>query len=58
MAGRPADNDDLVCFCFGYTVNDIMADLRQYGRSLILERIKAEKKSGGCSCLENNPKQR
>ena len=45
----------LVCHCFGYTQADIAADLEENGRSLILERIAAEKKRGGCRCTEKNP---
>ena len=48
--------DDLVCFCFGYTRNDIEQDYINDGRSLIMERIAAEKKAGGCDCAVKNPK--
>ncbi|MHC1789347.1 MAG: hypothetical protein AB9867_07525 [Solidesulfovibrio sp.] len=44
-----------VCFCFGYTVADIEADLVRNGRSTILERIAAEKAAGGCQCARKNP---
>ncbi len=50
--------EDLVCYCFGYTRNDIKADVMQNGRSLIMEKITAEKKSGGCECAVKNPKGR
>lgn len=49
------DNDEMVCFCFGFTRTDILADVTQNGRSLIMERIIAEKTMGGCSCVEKNP---
>ena len=49
-------NDELVCYCFEYTRNDIEKDYLQNGRSTILEKIVAEKKAGGCHCAENNPK--
>ena len=50
--------DDLVCYCFGYTVNDIEQDFTKNERSLIIEKIAAEKKVGGCDCVNKNPKGR
>jgi copper chaperone CopZ len=50
--------DDLVCYCFGYTVNDIEQDFIKNERSLIIEKIAAEKKAGGCDCAKKNPKGR
>ena len=48
-----------VCFCFGYTVAEIEADLvRNAGRSTILERIAAQKSLGGCHCAQKNPQGR
>lgn len=52
---RKSDLNRLVCYCFGYTEEDIREDLHKNGRSLILERIAAEKKTGGCRCAELNP---
>ena len=48
--------DDLVCYCFRYTKADIEKDLFANGRSLIMERIMAEKKAGACDCAKRNPK--
>jgi hypothetical protein len=45
----------VVCHCFGYTRGDIAADFHQHGRSLILERIAAEKRRGACRCAALNP---
>ena len=50
--------DDFICYCFGYTVNDIEQDFIKTGRSLIIEKIAAEKKVGGCDCANKNPKGR
>jgi len=50
--------DDLICYCFKYTVNDIRQDFIKNGRSLITEKIAAEKKTGGCDCANKNPKGR
>ena len=50
--------DDFICHCFGYAVNDIEQDFIKTGRSLIIEKIAAEKKVGGCDCANKNPKGR
>ena len=49
---------ELVCYCFGYTSEDIEQDVIQNGKSTIFERIMNEKKAGGCQCAEKNPKGR
>jgi copper chaperone CopZ len=50
--------DDLVCYCFGYTVKDIEQDFIKNERSLIIEKIATEKKAGGCDCVNKSPKGR
>jgi copper chaperone CopZ len=50
--------DDLICYCFGYSVSDIEQDFMKTGRSLIIEKITAEKKAGGCDCANKHPKGR
>lgn len=57
-ANKDRTTDDLVCYCFGYTVNDIEQDFIKNKRSLILGKIAAEKKTGGCDCATKNPKGR
>jgi hypothetical protein len=49
---------NLVCYCFGYSDEDILNDLDKNGRSTIFEKIMEAKKSGGCQCAEKNPKGR
>lgn len=50
---------DLVCYCFGYSEEDIIRDVRNNnGTSLILQRISAEKKKGACNCAVNHPLRR
>ncbi|MBU2538416.1 MAG: hypothetical protein KKH22_08245 [Proteobacteria bacterium] len=44
-----------ICYCFGYTEEDIEQDIFRHGRSLIMERIVSEKKGGQCRCAEKNP---
>ncbi len=48
--------EGLVCYCFGYTSEDIKKDLLDNGRSLIMEKIIEEKKTAGCDCAAKNPK--
>ena len=47
--------NDLVCYCFEYSEEDIRKDYEENGKSSILERIKAEKKFGNCQCATKNP---
>jgi hypothetical protein len=47
-----------ICYCFNYTDEDIVRDVRMHGKSLILEKIAAAKKEGGCRCSTENPKGR
>lgn len=49
---------DFVCYCFEYTKYDIEQDFIKNGRSLIMEKIAAEKKAGACDCANKNPKGR
>jgi len=51
-------SDDLVCFCFEFTRNDIEQDYIKNGQSAIMAKIASEKKSGGCDCANKNPKSR
>ena len=50
--------EDLICYCFGFTRHDIEQDLMKNGRSLIIEKIMTEKRTGGCDCKNMNPKGR
>ena len=49
---------DLVCYCFGYSREDIEQDVLNNGRSLIMEKIEAAKQYGGCQCTTKNPRGR
>jgi len=51
-------DDELVCYCFEYTRNDIERDYLKNGRSMIMENIASEKRAGGCHCAEKHPKGR
>lgn len=47
--------NNFICYCFEYTREDIENDLRKNGRSLITEKIQAEKILGNCQCAIKNP---
>lgn len=48
--------DKTICWCFGYSLADIEADLaRNDGRSRLMEGIAAAKAVGGCRCAAVNP---
>ena len=47
-----------VCYCFDYTEDDIIKDVKDNGKSTIMKRIATEKKEGGCQCAAKNPKGR
>jgi hypothetical protein len=54
--GQKENSDPVpVCYCFGFTREDILDDLRQNGESRIAERIKAEVQAGRCACELKNP---
>jgi len=52
--GGPSQND-LVCYCFLYSRQEIEDELRASGDSTIFERISAEVKAGNCACEVRNP---
>ncbi|UCF90997.1 MAG: hypothetical protein JSW39_22365 [Desulfobacterales bacterium] len=47
---------DLICYCFGYSAEDIQQDYSNHGRSTIMEKIQLAKKFGNCQCAVKNPK--
>jgi hypothetical protein len=54
--GRKEKNDPIpVCYCFGFTRQDIVDDVRRNVRPTIPEEIKAEVKAGRCACEVKNP---
>jgi len=44
-----------VCYCFGWTKENIKAELDETGDTTALEDIKAKMKNPGCSCEILNP---
>ena len=53
-----ASNKEIICYCFGHSVQDLRDDVLRNGRSLIMERIAAEKNASACDCATRNPKGR
>jgi hypothetical protein len=48
--------ETLICYCFGYSEDDIRRDFHENGKSTIMEKIQMEKKFGNCQCATMNPK--
>lgn len=44
-----------VCYCFGFTRQDIWDEIRQTGKSTVARQITAEVKAGNCACEVKNP---
>jgi CopZ-like zinc binding protein len=51
------ENDDPIplCYCFGYTRDQVRTDIESRGSTAIPERIKAEIQGGFCACEVKNP---
>ncbi len=52
---KEKDDPIPVCYCFGFTRQDIWDEIRQTGKSTITERVAAEVKAGNCACEVKNP---
>ncbi len=48
----------LVCYCFGFSEQDILDDLETHGRSTILDKIISAKKANSCQCEAKHPQKR
>ncbi len=44
-----------VCYCFGFTQEDIFEEIHAIGITRIPDKIRAEVKAGNCACEINNP---
>jgi hypothetical protein len=51
-------SENLICYCFNYTEEDIKTDYIENGQSTIMLRLMGEKKNGKCNCESTNPKGR
>jgi len=52
------DPDSLVCYCFGYRVGDIQAELEHGSAGSIVAQIEAGIQAGQCACDIRNPQGR
>ena len=49
-------NDGLICYCFGYTEADIIADFTTgTGKSSILAKITKARRDNICECDDKHP---
>jgi hypothetical protein len=54
--GLKAKDDPVpLCYCFGFSNEDVRDEIRTQGRTTILQRIKSLVKDGMCACEERNP---
>ena len=44
-----------ICYCFGFTCQDISDEIRRTGNSTVAKRIAAEIEAGRCACEVRNP---
>jgi hypothetical protein len=52
---KEKDDPIPVCYCFGYTRQDIWDEIRKTGKSKVAKQITAEVKAGNCACEVKNP---
>jgi len=53
------DGMKLICYCHGYTEDDIIADMqRNNGESLIMRQIIEDRKNNACQCDVKHPEKR
>ena len=44
-----------ICYCFGFTRQDIWDEIRSMGKSTVAKRIMVEVEAGRCACEVKNP---
>ena len=49
-------DEEMICYCFHYTIGDIRRDAVDHGESIILQKIVAAKQTGECDCVNKHPK--
>lgn len=52
---EPSDPTVPVCYCFGWTPENIRAELEVTGHSTVIDQIKTQVKAGNCYCEVTNP---
>lgn len=52
---KEQDHQATLCYCFGYTREDIQQEIEQHSSTQIPQRIKTEIQAGFCACEVKNP---
>jgi hypothetical protein len=52
---EPEDPDVLICYCFQHKAEQVKADIKATGKTMIVDDIKAGIKAGQCACDLRNP---
>lgn len=55
VGAKEIEDPLLVCYCFGFTRQDIWDEIRRTGKSTVAKRITAEVEAGRCACEVKNP---
>jgi hypothetical protein len=55
VGAKEATDPIPVCYCFGFTRQEIWDEIRSTGKSGMAERIAAEVEAGRCACEVKNP---
>ena len=55
VGAKEIEDPRLVCYCFGFTRQDIWDEIRSTGKSTVATRITAEVEAGRCACEVKNP---
>jgi hypothetical protein len=55
VGSKETDDPIPVCYCFGFTRDDIQKEITETGDSIVANRISAEVKAGNCACEVKNP---
>jgi hypothetical protein len=55
VGAKEIEDPLLVCYCFGFTRQDIWDEIRSTGKSTVATRITAEVEAGRCACEVKNP---
>jgi hypothetical protein len=55
VAAKEVADPLTVCYCFGFTRQDICDEIRDTGQSTIAKRIGSEVEAGRCACEVKNP---
>src|SRR5258708_12469970 len=55
VGAKEIEDPRLVCYCFGFTRQDIWDEIRSAGKSTVATRITAEVEAGRCASKLKNP---